>query len=191
MNFSPPIDRNRGRFEVPRMRTIEFAFRRRFGIGGRICTLAMSMLLLGASSETPQPRPLDLPATIELFSNDLPVPLRQEPPDNDPLNAHRILWMEVTAYCPCTICCGKGAMGLTASGKHVSYNEGQFVAADTDVLPFGTKLLIPGYADEQTIEVIDRGGAIKGHKLDVFFASHQQAMEWGRQWIPVTVVDGL
>ncbi len=97
--------------------------------------------------------------------------------------------MEVTAYCPCTKCCGPKAQGLTASGKPVSYNGGRFVAADTKKLKFGTKLLIPGYADGEAVEVIDRGGAIKGDKLDVFFPTHQEALVWGRKKIAVLVED--
>jgi 3D (Asp-Asp-Asp) domain-containing protein len=100
----------------------------------------------------------------------------------------RTIFMEVTAYCACKKCCGPNAIGLTASGKDVTYNDGRFVAADTSVLPFGTKLVIPGYT-EKPVEVIDRGSAIKGNKLDVFFASHEDALHWGRQMVRVTVVD--
>ena len=96
--------------------------------------------------------------------------------------------MEVTAYCACKKCCGAGAKGLTASGKTVRHNKGVFVAADTDLLPFGTRLRIPGYHSGRTVEVIDRGGAIQGQRLDVFFPTHQQAMEWGRQRIQVEVI---
>jgi 3D (Asp-Asp-Asp) domain-containing protein len=99
----------------------------------------------------------------------------------------RTLRMEVTAYCPCTKCCGENARGLTASGHDVSYNNSRFVAADNN-LPFGTKLVIPGYAGG-AVEVIDRGGAIKGNKLDVFFATHEEALQWGRQFIEVTVLE--
>jgi 3D (Asp-Asp-Asp) domain-containing protein len=102
---------------------------------------------------------------------------------------YRTMWMEVTAYCACTKCCGPNAQGITASGKRVSYNRGRFVAADTRLLPFGTKLQIPGYHGGQTVEVIDRGGAIKGHKLDVYFPTHKQAREWGRRRIAVTVLE--
>ena len=101
----------------------------------------------------------------------------------------RVIQMEVTAYCACTKCCGPQAQGITASGKLVSYNGGQFVAADTSVLPFGTKLVIPGYAGEEAVEVIDRGGAIKGNKLDLYFDSHDEALEWGRQMLDVTVME--
>ena len=101
----------------------------------------------------------------------------------------RTIRMQVTAYCACKKCCGRSARGLTASGRHVSYNGGAFVAADTDLLPFGTRLVIPGYHNGKPVEVIDRGGAIKGHHIDVFFPSHEQAIEWGNQWLDVTVVE--
>ena len=95
--------------------------------------------------------------------------------------------MVVTAYCACEKCCGKGARGITASGKPVSYNGGKFVAADGR-LPFGTMVRIANYHEGLVVEVIDRGGAIKGDKLDVFFPSHQRAREWGRQMVPVQIV---
>ena len=95
--------------------------------------------------------------------------------------------MEVTAYCACTHCCGKNAKGITASGKPVSYNGGKFVAADLSVLNFGTQLRIPGYADAP-VEVVDTGSAIVGNRLDVFFDSHEEALQWGRQTLPVKVV---
>jgi 3D (Asp-Asp-Asp) domain-containing protein len=107
------------------------------------------------------------------------------PPAHTP--SIRIVTMEVTAYCPCPKCCGPKAAGITASGKSVSYNAGRFVAADSS-FRFGTKLMIPGY-HAQPVEVIDRGGAIKGNKLDVFFPTHEQALKWGRRHISVTVIE--
>ena len=101
----------------------------------------------------------------------------------------RVVMMLVTAYCPCTKCCGPHAQGLTASGKPISFNEGRFVAADTKLFKFGTTLEIPGYADGKPVEVVDKGGAIKGNHIDVFFATHEQAKQWGRKWIAVTVIE--
>ena len=101
----------------------------------------------------------------------------------------RVMRMEVTAYCPCTKCCGSNAQGITASGKLVDYNGGKFVAADTRLLPFGKKLVVPGYADGAPVEVIDRGGAIKGNKLDLYFPTHEEALIWGRQMLDVTVFE--
>ena len=101
----------------------------------------------------------------------------------------RTMWMQVTAYCPCKKCCGPGAKGLTASGLSIRYNGGHFVAADTRLLHFHQKLVIPGYAEDQPVEVIDRGGAIKGHHVDVFFPTHEQAKAWGVRWMKVSLVD--
>jgi 3D (Asp-Asp-Asp) domain-containing protein len=101
----------------------------------------------------------------------------------------RTIEMEVTAYCPCAKCCGSHAQGITASGKPVTYNGGLFVAADR-VHKFGTKLIVPGYAGGAPVEVIDRGGAIKGNKLDVYFPTHAEALKWGRQKkVSVTVFE--
>jgi 3D (Asp-Asp-Asp) domain-containing protein len=97
--------------------------------------------------------------------------------------------MQVTAYCPCKRCCGPTAQGLTASGRPISFNAGRFVAADTHVLRFNTRLVIPGYADEAPVQVIDRGGAIKGNHIDLFFPTHDQARQWGMKWMAVTVLD--
>ena len=52
---------------------------------------------------------------------------------------------------------------------------------------FGTEMVIPGYNNSQPVKVLDRGGAIRGRRLDVFFNSHQKAMEWGVQSLPVKV----
>ena len=97
--------------------------------------------------------------------------------------------MVVTAYCPCEKCCGKHARGVTASGKPVTYNGGRFVAADTGRLPFGSMIAIPNYHGGEVVEVIDRGGAIKGDKIDVFFPSHEAARQWGRQRLPVQILE--
>jgi 3D (Asp-Asp-Asp) domain-containing protein len=99
----------------------------------------------------------------------------------------RVVWLEVTAYCPCAKCCGPGAAGITASGKRVSYNDGAFVAADADRFAFGAKMQVPGYHEGKVVEVIDRGSAIKGPRVDVYFPTHEEAEAWGRQWLPVTM----
>jgi len=124
----------------------------------------------------------------ESNSEDLMHDIIQVPQVSAPMPHARVIWMQVTAYCPCPKCCGPHASGITASGKLVNYNSGEFIAADTSLLPFGTKVIVPGYSTTP-VEVIDRGSAIKGNHIDVFFTSHEQAMHWGRQWIPVTVLD--
>jgi len=126
---------------------------------------------------------------VELMHN-LPALTTKKLAKSTPLTPGKmqVIMMEVTAYCPCKKCCGSQAIGLTASGRNVRYNNGRFAAADSK-FKFGTKLLIPGYHNDRPVEVLDRGGAIKGDKLDVFFPTHQEAIAWGRRTIPVTVVN--
>ena len=90
--------------------------------------------------------------------------------------------MRVTAYCPCEKCCGKYADGITASG-HVIQAGDRFCAASKDY-PFGTMITIPGYGKA---EVRDRGGAIKENRLDVYFDTHQEALNWGVKNLTVKV----
>lgn len=110
------------------------------------------------------------------------------------------LTLEATGYCKCGECCGwrrnlllqpvyaygpmKGErkkVGVTASGTKAKKGT---IAADTSVFPFGTRMKVPGYGNGV---VEDRGGAIKGNKIDLFFRTHRQALEWGRKTVTVEV----
>lgn len=87
---------------------------------------------------------------------------------------------KVTAYCPCMKCCGK-TNGITASGTKAT--AGRTIATDSK-FAFGTKLSING----TTYIVEDRGGAIKGNKIDLYFDTHAEALKWGVKYLPVEVV---
>ena len=86
----------------------------------------------------------------------------------------------ISAYCPCEICCGPYADGITSSGERAT--EGITIAADPNVLPEGTEVYIEGVGRRI---VQDVGGAIKGNKLDVFFSQHSDALNFGRQYLEV------
>ena len=88
---------------------------------------------------------------------------------------------KITAYCPCSKCCGK-ATGRTASGTRAT--AGRTVAASSK-FAFGTKLNIGGHI--YTVE--DRGGAVTGNKIDIFVNSHAEALQWGVRYLPVSVVN--
>ena len=87
---------------------------------------------------------------------------------------------QLTAYCSCVKCCGKSD-GITASG--VKATAGRTVAVDSSI-PFGTRLIIDGH--EYVAE--DRGGGIKGKRIDVYFDSHQEAIKFGVQHKEVYIV---
>lgn len=81
----------------------------------------------------------------------------------------------VTAYCACRLCCGNNAShGLTASG--VKPTEGITVAASRKI-PFGTKLAIDG----RTYTVQDRLAKRYDNRVDIYFASHKRALQFGKQ----------
>ena len=107
--------------------------------------------------------------------------------DGRPIRPARTVWMVVTAYSPDERSCGVWADGKTASLKSVWTNAMEMVAADTRLLPFGTLLTVPGYAGDRVVPVTDRGGAIKGARLDVLYATHEIALRWGVQRLPVTI----
>lgn len=88
---------------------------------------------------------------------------------------------KITAYCPCSKCCGK-TNGRTASGTTAT--AGRTVAASSK-FAFGTKLNIGGHV--YTVE--DRGGAINGNKIDIFVNSHAEALAWGVRYLNVSVVN--
>jgi 3D (Asp-Asp-Asp) domain-containing protein len=95
--------------------------------------------------------------------------------------------MTVTAYSPDSRSCGDSADGITSSIHNVYTNAMKLVAADSKVLPLGSIISVPGYDSEHIVPVLDRGGAIKGYRLDVLFPTHEQARKWGVRHIPVTV----
>ena len=93
----------------------------------------------------------------------------------------------LTAYCPCEICCDECAYNrpvdeygntivYTASGRIAQ--EGYTVAADPDVLPYGTIIYIDGHE----YEVQDCGGAITDNSIDIYFDTHEAACEFGLQY---------
>lgn len=93
--------------------------------------------------------------------------------------------MRVTAYCSCRKCCGKHSDGITANDHKIRHGD-KFVAADK-MISIGTELIIPGYNNSQPVEVLDRGRAIRGNRLDIYFNSHKKALKWAVKYLPVKV----
>ena len=156
-----------------------------------IIAFSIATIILAAlwknSSFLPTPRPprpgsdtagvaraesaVDMLTPTKLVPATLPYPVRR---------------MRVTAYCPCKKCCGRWAGGLTSSQQPISANGGKFVAAPKSI-PFFTLVEIPGYAGGDPVPILDRGGAIQGDRLDCFFPTHAEALEWGVRYLGVTI----
>lgn len=84
----------------------------------------------------------------------------------------------LTAYCSCSRCSG-GWGGKTATGTKCK--EGKTIAVDPRVIPYGTTVRINGH--DYTAE--DCGGGIKGKHIDIYFDSHSDALDFGKQKMEV------
>lgn len=89
----------------------------------------------------------------------------------------------ITAYCACEKCCPGTSDGITYTETIAT--EGRTIAVDPDVIPLGSLVEIAG----NTYIAEDIGGVIKGNKLDLFFNSHKDALEWGVQYYEVYLVN--
>jgi 3D (Asp-Asp-Asp) domain-containing protein len=109
------------------------------------------------------------------------APIVITPPQTEILaQSHEVF--TVTAYCSCAKCCGKSD-GITYSGQKAV--EGVTIAADLNILPIGTVVEIEGIGRRI---VQDKGGSIKGNRLDLYFQRHSDALKFGKQERWVTVI---
>jgi 3D (Asp-Asp-Asp) domain-containing protein len=77
--------------------------------------------------------------------------------------------------------------GITYSGVKVKRDLYSTIAADLTVFPIGSILFIPGYGYGV---VADKGGAIKGNKLDLFYETVEEVYDnWGKKALDVYVVE--
>ena len=101
----------------------------------------------------------------------------------------------LTAYDPCKACCGRRAVGLTATGVDTR-SRPYGIAADSDALPYGIIVWIPaglGYLDRsrpddegRQFPVDDTGGILRRRTratgvlhLDLRFIHHGNAVRFG------------
>lgn len=124
------------------------------------------------AKEQPQPKP-----TIEQTAQ---APIETEVSRG--FVRERVLIMEATGYCSCSRCCGKSD-GITATGVKATNRT---VAADWSILPPGTVVHIEGVGIR---EVQDRGGGIRGNRLDVWLQDHREALVFGRRQVEVTILN--
>jgi len=111
----------------------------------------------------------------------------------------REIFAIVRAYCPCRICCGKHANGLTATGAD-AYQPGVAVPLDVEYeprfrvvgpgpIPLGSRVYVPGYG---TAQADCTGGKLnriwhqdKQLHIEVRFRLHADALKWGVQRMTV------
>lgn len=90
--------------------------------------------------------------------------------------------INASAYTAAADECGKSD-GITASGLKVEANR---TLACPRELPFGTKLRIDGMGE---FRCEDRGGAIKGNKIDIYMETKSEAFAFGRQNLEAEIIN--
>lgn len=114
--------------------------------------------------------------TVNVVSEDpLPLELRGES-----LGEFEVTYYDLNcATCQTDDICANGEQGV----PYVT------LAASSD-LPFGTRLkLIYPDGSYRIGVVMDRGGAIKGNRIDILVDSHEQAIQLGRDEVEVIIID--
>ncbi len=74
--------------------------------------------------------------------------------------------------------------GIMRNGQRVYWGA---VAVDPNVIPLGTRMHVSGYGD-MVFVASDTGSAIKGYRLDIWFPTLQQAINFGAQRRTVTII---
>ena len=88
----------------------------------------------------------------------------------------------ITHYCPCSICCGPWADGITSTGVTAQTNH--TIAVEPSQIPYGSKVVING----QVYTAEDCGGGITENCIDIYVASHEEAYEKGVYYTDVYLI---
>jgi uncharacterized protein YabE (DUF348 family) len=91
----------------------------------------------------------------------------------------KALSMVSTAYTPYDAGCNS----VTSTG---AVAQKGVVAIDPSVIPYGTKMYIPGYG---VAVAADTGGAIKGNRIDLCYSTLDEAFQWGRKSVTVYILE--
>lgn len=136
---------------------------------------------------------------IDRYINSLPLPKEHEIIETENIETYeqelsngiqkispKVEIFNTSAYCACEKCCGKTDK-ITKSGKIAS--QWHTIAAG-EKYEIGTIIYIPSLSNQPNkgwFVVEDRGGAISNDNLDIYFESHQDALEYGRKDMKVYI----
>jgi 3D (Asp-Asp-Asp) domain-containing protein len=106
-------------------------------------------------------------------------------------NNKRVLNMLATAYvsfCD-TGCIGETSIGIDVS-KFITVNNMRIIAVDPSVIPLYSIVKVETNKENFVALAADKGGAIKGNRIDVLVAVHDtsKAFDFGTQNVKVTVL---
>ena len=133
-------------------------------------------LLAGILAMTPTDTEV-VPQYDTIIIEQAPTPTPTPTPEPE-LNKVRC---KLTAYCLENYphICNNGDSSTTATGT--TPTPGRTVAVDPSVIPYFSNVIIDG----RTYIAEDCGGAVKGNRVDIAFATHQEALDFGVQYADV------
>ena len=99
--------------------------------------------------------------------------------EGDAIPSGRAMYVSASAYSAHD----PGNSRHTASGTLVRRGV---IAVDPDVIPLGTRVFIPGYGEAVAEDI---GSAIQGHRIDIAFDTHEEAMMFGRQDLEIIIIE--
>jgi 3D (Asp-Asp-Asp) domain-containing protein len=124
-------------------------------------------------------------SVVDVVVAEEPLPIIEEV-KNEGVEANTISLgvCKLTAYCKENYphICNNGDANATSTGAVPTV--GRTVAVDPSVIPYGSEVIINGH----TYVAEDCGGAIKGNTVDILFATHQEALDFGVQYAEVFLV---
>jgi len=122
-------------------------------------------------------------ATVPSTSNTTSTESKPEANAPSTSNTAKEIIVEASAY---TASC-EGCSGITATGINLKANpNAKVISVDPTVIPLGSKVYVEGYGEAIAG---DTGGAIKGNRIDVFFPSQQDAINFGVKQLKVTILN--
>lgn len=159
-------------------------------------TYRLEAFLITGDTKTPLSNPLEYtPAQLKKAESTHKeigpgIPKQEEQPTEEPTitidgykKGNSLGIFKTTGYCSCSKCSGSNS--LTYSGTVPQPNH--TISADISILPLGTKVII----GDTVYTVEDIGGNVDGHVVDLYFASHQDALNYGVKRLEVfeTVIE--
>lgn len=156
--------------------------------------IAVPICFMAWESWNEDPEPETIERSISIYSEELPVSGVETAFQIDDNQVEE--WIDggyderellgefkVTAYCPCEKCCPGTSDGLTYTETIAT--EGRTLAVDPEVISLGSVVEVNGvnYVAE------DIGGAVKGKHVEIYFGDHNEALEWGKQLLPVYMIE--
>ena len=116
---------------------------------------------------------------IEEIGPGIPKPEVVE--EEEPKAGDSLGMFNTSGYCNCEKC-SKGH-NLTYAGTVPQANH--TISADLNVLPLGTKVIINGIV--YTVE--DKGSAVNGNEVDIYYDNHEAAWDHGVQTVEVFLAE--